>query len=197
MYLIPTAEVPVTNIYKNKILKLEDLPIRFVAHTPCFRSEAGSYGKDTRGIMRQHQFEKVELVQIVEAQDSSDALEALTSDAEMILQQLELPYRVVSLCTGDLGFSSSKTYDLEVWVPSQETYREISSCSNFKEFQARRMKARWKDPSSNKNEFVHSLNGSGLAVGRALLAIMENYQQQDGKIIVPDALRPYMKKDFI
>ena len=147
--------------------------------------------------MRQHQFEKVELVQIVEAQDSSDALEALTSDAEMILQQLELPYRVVSLCTGDLGFSSSKTYDLEVWVPSQETYREISSCSNFKEFQARRMKARWKDPSSNKNEFVHSLNGSGLAVGRALLAIMENYQQQDGKIIVPDVLRPYMKKDFI
>lgn len=197
LYLTSTAEVPVTNLIRNEILESKELPKKWVCHTPSFRSEAGSYGKDTRGIMRQHQFEKVELVQIVEAQDSSDALEALTSDAEMILQQLELPYRVVSLCTGDLGFSSSKTYDLEVWVPSQETYREISSCSNFKEFQARRMKARWKDPSSNKNEFVHSLNGSGLAVGRALLAIMENYQQQDGKIIVPDALRPYMKKDFI
>ena len=197
LYLTSTAEVPVTNLIRNEILESKELPKKWVCHTPSFRSEAGSYGKDTRGIMRQHQFEKVELVQIVEAQDSSDALEALTSDAEMILQQLELPYRVVSLCTGDLGFSSSKTYDLEVWVPSQETYREISSCSNFKEFQARRMKARWKDPSTNKNEFVHSLNGSGLAVGRALLAIMENYQQQDGKIIVPDALRPYMKKDFI
>ena len=197
LYLTSTAEVPVTNLIRNEILESKELPKKWVCHTPSFRSEAGSYGKDTRGIMRQHQFEKVELVQIVEAQESSEALENLTFDAEEILQILNLPYRVVSLCTGDLGFSSSKTYDLEVWIPSQSKYREISSCSNFKDFQSRRMKARWKNPSTNKNEFVHTLNGSGLAVGRTLLAIIENYQEEDGKISIPEALRAYMQKDFI
>ena len=196
-YLTSTAEVPVTNLIRDEILESKELPKKWVTHTPCFRSEAGSYGKDTKGIMRLHQFEKVELVQVVEALDSSDALEELTSHAEGILQKLDLPYRVVSLCTGDLGFSSAKTYDLEVWVPSQKTYREISSCSNFKDFQARRMKARWKNPETNQTEFVHTLNGSGLAAGRTLLAIMENYQLEDGKIAIPAALKDYMKKDFI
>ena len=197
LYLTSTAEVPVTNLIRNEILESKELPKKWVCHTPSFRSEAGSYGKDTRGIMRQHQFEKVELVQVVEAQDSSDALEELTSDAEEILQKLKLPYRVVSLCAGDLGFSSSKTYDIEVWIPSQKKYREISSCSNFKDFQSRRMKARWKNPSTKKNEFVHTLNGSGLAVGRTLLAIMENYQEEDGKIVIPEALRTLMQIDTI
>ena len=197
LYLTSTAEVPVTNLIRNEILESKELPKKWVCHTPSFRSEAGSYGKDTRGIMRQHQFEKVELVQVVEAQDSSDALEELTSDAEEILQKLKLPYRVVSLCAGDLGFSSSKTYDIEVWIPSQKKYREISSCSNFKDFQSRRMKARWKNPSTKKNEFVHTLNGSGLAVGRTLLAIMENYQEEDGKIVIPEVLRTLMQKDNI
>ena len=197
LYLTSTAEVPVTNLIRNEILESKELPKKWVCHTPSFRSEAGSYGKDTRGIMRQHQFEKVELVQVVEAQDSTDALEELTSDAEEILQKLNLPYRVVSLCAGDLGFSSSKTYDIEVWIPSQKKYREISSCSNFKDFQSRRMKARWKNPSTKKNEFVHTLNGSGLAVGRTLLAIMENYQEEDGKIVIPEALRTLMQKDTI
>jgi len=196
-YLTSTAEVPVTNLIRDEILESKELPKKWVAHTPCFRSEAGSYGKDTKGIMRLHQFEKVELVQVVEALDSSDALEELTSHAEGILQKLDLPYRVVSLCTGDLGFSSAKTYDLEVWIPSQKTYREISSCSNFKDFQARRMKARWKNPETNQTEFVHTLNGSGLAAGRTLLAIMENYQLEDGKIAIPAVLKDYMKKDFI
>lgn len=197
LYLTSTAEVPVTNLIRNEILESKELPKKWVCHTPSFRSEAGSYGKDTRGIMRQHQFEKVELVQVVEAQDSTDALEELTSDAEEILQKLNLPYRVVSLCAGDLGFSSSKTYDIEVWIPSQKKYREISSCSNFKDFQSRRMKARWKNPSTKKNEFVHTLNGSGLAVGRTLLAIMENYQEEDGKIVIPEVLRTLMQKDNI
>ena len=197
LYLTSTAEVPVTNLIRDEILESKELPKKWVCHTPSFRSEAGSYGKDTRGIMRQHQFEKVELVQVVEAQDSTDALEELTSDAEEILQKLNLPYRVVSLCAGDLGFSSSKTYDIEVWIPSQKKYREISSCSNFKDFQSRRMKARWKNPSTKKNEFVHTLNGSGLAVGRTLLAIMENYQEEDGKIVIPEALRTLMQKDTI
>ncbi len=197
LYLTSTAEVPVTNLIRNEILESKELPKKWVCHTPSFRSEAGSYGKDTRGIMRQHQFEKVELVQVVEAQDSTDALEELTSDAEEILQKLNLPYRVVSLCAGDLGFSSSKTYDIEVWIPSQKKYREISSCSNFKDFQSRRMKARWKNPSTKTNEFVHTLNGSGLAVGRTLLAIMENYQEEDGKIVIPEALRTLMQKDTI
>ncbi len=197
LYLTSTAEVPVTNLIRNEILESKELPKKWVCHTPSFRSEAGSYGKDTRGIMRQHQFEKVELVQVVEAQDSTDALEELTSDAEEILQKLNLPYRVVSLCAGDLGFSSSKTYDIEVWIPSQKKYREISSCSNFKDFQSRRMKARWKNPSTKTNEFVHTLNGSGLAVGRTLLAVMENYQEEDGKIVIPEALRTLMQKDTI
>jgi len=192
LYLIPTAEVPVTNIVRDTIIDADAMPRKYVAHTPCFRSEAGSYGKDTRGMIRQHQFEKVELVQVVRAEDSAQALEELTGHAEAILQKLELPYRVVSLCTGDLGFSAAKTYDLEVWLPSQDTYREISSCSNFRDFQARRMQARWRNPDSGKPELVHTLNGSGLAVGRTLLAIMENYQQADGAIVVPDALRHAM-----
>jgi seryl-tRNA synthetase len=192
-YLIPTAEVPVTNLVRDQIIDAGRLPIKRVAHTPCFRREAGSYGKDTRGMIRQHQFEKVELVQVVHPDRSYDALEELTNHAENILQRLELPYRVVSLCTGDLGFSSAKTYDLEVWVPSQKLYREISSCSNFEAFQARRMRARFKQPDSNKGtEAVHTLNGSGLAVGRALVAVMENYQNRDGSITIPDALRRYM-----
>jgi seryl-tRNA synthetase len=191
-YLIPTAEVPVTNLVRGTIIEDDAMPRRFVAHTPCFRSEAGSYGKDTRGMIRQHQFEKVELVQVVRPQDSYEALEALTGHAETILQRLELPYRVVALCSGDIGFSSAKTYDLEVWLPGQKKYREISSCSNFEAFQARRMQARWRNPQTGKPELLHTLNGSGLAVGRTLVAVMENYQQGDGSIRVPDALQRYM-----
>ena len=191
-YLIPTAEVPVTNLVRGTITEDDAMPLRFVAHTPCFRSEAGSYGKDTRGMIRQHQFEKVELVQVVRPQDSYEALETLTGHAESILQRLELPYRVVALCTGDIGFSSAKTYDLEVWLPGQQKYREISSCSNFEAFQARRMQARWRNPQTGKPELVHTLNGSGLAVGRTLVAVMENYQQADGSIRIPAALQGYM-----
>jgi seryl-tRNA synthetase len=191
LYLIPTAEVPVTNLVRDTILEADELPLKMVAHTPCFRREAGSYGRDTRGMIRQHQFEKVELVQIVQAADSDAALEQLTGHAEAILQLLELPYRKVVLCGGDLGFSAAKTYDLEVWLPAQDTYREISSCSNFESFQARRMLARVRS-GSNKPELVHTVNGSGLAVGRTLVAVMENYQQADGSIVVPQVLRPYM-----
>ena len=190
-YLIPTAEVPVTNLVRDTISPAESLPKRFVAHTPCFRSEAGSYGRDTRGMIRQHQFDKVELVQITRPEDSMQALEDLTNQAESILQRLELPYRKVLLCTGDMGFGSSKTYDLEVWLPAQNTYREISSCSNMGDFQARRMQARFKS-GQGKPELVHTLNGSGLAVGRTCVAILENYQQADGSVAVPKALRPYM-----
>ena len=192
LYLIPTAEVPVTNFVAGNIVEADQLPMRFVAHTPCFRSEAGSYGKDTRGMIRQHQFEKVELVQVVKPEDSMAALEELTGHAETILKMLGLAYRKVVLCGGDLGFASTKTYDLEVWLPGQNTYREISSCSNMTDFQARRMKARWRNPETGKPELVHTLNGSGLAVGRTLIAIMENYQQADGSIRIPDVLRPYM-----
>lgn len=191
-YLIPTAEVPVTNIVRDTITEDASLPLKFVAHTPCFRSEAGSYGRDVRGLIRQHQFEKVELVQIVRPEDSAAAHEELTAHAEKVLQLLDLPYRKVNLCTGDLGFSSTKTYDLEVWLPSQQTYREISSCSNFGDFQARRLQARWRNPATGKPELVHTLNGSGLAVGRTLLALMENHQQADGSVLIPEALRPYM-----
>ncbi len=191
-YLIPTAEVPVTNLVRERILEPEELPLRLVAHTPCFRSEAGSYGQDTRGMIRQHQFEKVELVQVVRPEDSYRALEELTAHAEAVLQRLELPYRVVALCTGDLGFAAAKTYDLEVWLPAQGRYREISSCSNFEAFQARRMKARWRNPETGRPEPVHTLNGSGLAVGRTLVAVMEHYQEADGRIRVPEALRPYL-----
>ncbi len=191
-YLIPTAEVPVTNIVRDVIVEANDMPRKFACHTPCFRSEAGSYGKDTRGMIRQHQFEKVELVQVVRPQDSYQALEELTNHAETVLQRLELPYRVMTLCTGDMGFSATKTYDIEVWLPGQKKYREISSCSNFEDFQARRMQARWRNPETGKPELVHTLNGSGLAVGRTLVAIMENYQQADGTISVPSALRAYM-----
>jgi seryl-tRNA synthetase len=191
-YLIPTAEVPLTNLVRDSILDADSLPRRLVAHTPCFRSEAGSYGRDTRGMIRQHQFEKVELVQIVEAGQSMDALEQLTGHAEAILQRLELPYRVVALCAGDIGFGAAKTYDLEVWLPGQAAYREISSCSNFTDFQARRMQARRRSPETGRPELLHTLNGSGVAAGRALVAIMENYQQEDGSIRVPSALRPYM-----
>ena len=191
-FLIPTAEVPVTNIYAREIVSEEELPIRHVCHTPCFRSEAGSYGKDTRGMIRQHQFEKVELVQLVRPEHSWDALEELTGHAETVLQRLELPYRVVTLCGGDLGFSSAKTYDLEVWLPGQNQYREISSCSNFESFQARRMQARWRNSSTSKPELLHTLNGSGLAIGRTLVALMENFQDANGSISVPDALRDYM-----
>lgn len=192
LYLIPTAEVPVTNLVRDKIVPAEQLPVKYVCHTPCFRSEAGSYGKDTRGMIRQHQFEKVELVQLVSPEKSYEALEQLTSHAERILQKLELPYRVVALCTGDMGFSSAKTYDLEVWLPGQQKYREISSCSNFEAFQARRLKARWRNPETGKPELLHTLNGSGLAVGRTLVAIMENYQTNEGKIQVPAILQPYL-----
>mgnify|MGYP001819871780 FL=1 len=191
-YLIPTAEVPVTNLVRDVIVDADDMPRRWVAHTPCFRSEAGSYGKDTRGMIRQHQFEKVEMVQAVRADDSTRALEELTGHAEAILQKLGLAYRVVTLCTGDIGFSSMKTYDLEVWLPGQGKYREISSCSNFGDFQARRLQARWRNPETGKPELVHTLNGSGLAVGRTLVAVMENYQDKDGKVRIPDALKPYM-----
>ncbi len=196
-YLIPTAEVPVTNIYRNEILKEEDLPIYYTAYTPCFRREAGSYGKDTRGLIRQHQFNKVELVKFVKPEDSYNELESLTRDAEDILQKLELPYRVVALCTGDLGFAASKTYDLEVWLPAQQRYREISSCSNFTDFQARRANIRFKREGKKGTEFVHTLNGSGLATGRTLVAILENYQQRDGSVIIPDVLRPYMGVEVI
>lgn len=192
LYLIPTAEVPVTNIVRDTISTADQLPLKFVAHTPCFRSEAGSHGRDVRGLIRQHQFEKVELVQIVKPEDSAQAHETLTGHAEAILQALKLPYRKVVLCTGDLGFSSSKTYDLEVWLPSQQTYREISSCSNFHDFQARRLQARWRNPETGKPELVHTLNGSGLAVGRTLLAVMENYQDEQGRVVIPEVLRPYM-----
>lgn len=191
-YLIPTAEVPVTNIVRDEIIDNDYMPRKFVCHTPCFRSEAGSYGRDTRGMIRQHQFEKVEMVQVVKPSESYEALETLTGHAEAILQKLELPYRVVTLCAGDMGFSAAKTYDIEVWLPAQDTYREISSCSNFEDFQARRMKARWRNPETGKPELVHTLNGSGLAVGRTLVAVMENYQQADGSIKIPEALRAYM-----
>ena len=192
LYLIPTAEVPVTNLARDRIFDSAELPLKFVCHTPCFRSEAGSYGKDTRGMIRMHQFEKVELVQLVDPAGSYETLEQLTGHAEAILQRLGLPYRVVNLCGGDLGFSSAKTYDLEVWMPGQGRYREISSCSNFEAFQARRLKARFRNPDSGKPELLHTLNGSGLAVGRTLVAIMENYQREDGSITVPEVLRPYM-----
>ncbi len=191
-YLIPTAEVPITNIVRDTILEAGYMPRKYVCHTPCFRSEAGSYGKDTRGMIRQHQFEKVELVQIVAPKDSYKAHEELTGHAEEVLKRLELPYRVMALCTGDMGFSAAKTYDLEVWLPGQQKYREISSCSNFEDFQARRMQARWRNPETGKPELVHTLNGSGLAVGRTLVAIMENYQEADGSIRIPPALKPYL-----
>jgi len=191
-YLIPTAEVPLTNLVRDSILRTDELPKKFIAHTPCYRSEAGSYGKDTRGIIRQHQFEKVELVHIVKPDESYDALEELTLNAESILIKLGLPYRVVLLCAGDSSFASAKTYDIEVWLPSQERYREISSCSNCEAFQARRMKARWRNEQTGQNEFVHTLNGSGLAIGRTLIAILENYQQEDGTITVPEVMLPYM-----
>jgi len=191
-YLIPTAEVPVTNLARDAIFEADELPKRYVAHTPCFRSEAGSYGQDTRGMIRQHQFEKVELVHFVAAEDSMAALETLTGHAEAILQKLELPYRVVALCAGDVGFGSAKTYDIEVWLPGQKKYREISSCSNYNDFQARRMMARRRNPESGKPELIHTLNGSGVAAGRALIAVMENYQNADGSIRVPAALQRYM-----
>jgi seryl-tRNA synthetase len=191
-YLIPTAEVPVTNIVRDVILENDQVPRKFVCHTPCFRSEAGSYGKDTRGMIRQHQFEKVELVQVVRPEESYAAHEALTAHAEKILQKLELPYRTVVLCTGDMGFSSAKTYDIEVWLPGQQKYREISSCSNFEDFQARRLQARWRNLKTGKPELVHTLNGSGLAVGRTLVAILENYQEPDGHVRIPRVLAPYL-----
>jgi seryl-tRNA synthetase len=196
-YLIPTAEVPVTNIHRDEILKEADLPLYYTAYTPCFRREAGSYGKDTRGLIRQHQFNKVELVKFVKPEDSYDELEKLTADAEDILQRLGLPYRVVTLCTGDIGFSSAKTYDLEVWLPGQNRYREISSCSNFVDFQARRANIRFKRDGKKGTEFLHTLNGSGLAIGRTLVAVLENYQQKDGSVVVPPVLRPYMGMDRI
>jgi seryl-tRNA synthetase len=191
LYLIPTAEYPVTNFVRDEIVALEKLPLKFVCHTPCFRSEAGSYGKDTRGMIRQHQFDKVELVQIAHPQKSYELLEQLTAHAEAVLKNFELPYRVVTLCTGDMGFAAAKTYDIEVWLPGQQAYREISSCSNFEAFQARRMQARFRNE-KGKTEFVHTLNGSGLAVGRTLVAVLENYQNADGSVAVPAALRPYM-----
>tara|TARA_B100000482_G_scaffold8856_1_gene6664 strand:- start:259 stop:1533 length:1275 start_codon:yes stop_codon:yes gene_type:complete len=196
-YLASTAEVPVTNLFRDEILDSNMLPAKFVCHTPCFRSEAGSYGQDTKGIMRLHQFEKVELVQAVEDKDSDNSLEELTGHAEEILKRLELPYRVVSLCSGDIGFSAAKTYDIEVWTPSQNKYREISSCSNFRDFQARRMKARWKNPSTNKTELLNTLNGSGLALSRTVLAIIENFQQKDGSIAIPEALKDYFGSNKI
>jgi len=193
LYLIPTAEVPATNLVANSILEAAELPLKVVCHTPCFRSEAGSYGRDTRGMIRQHQFDKVELVQVVRPEDSDAALDALTGHAEKVLQLLELPYRTMALCGGDMGFSATRTYDLEVWLPGQQKFREISSCSNTRDFQARRMQARWRNPETGKPEPVHTLNGSGLAVGRALIAVMENYQREDGSITVPDVLKPYMR----
>ena len=196
-FLIPTAEVPVTNIVRDVIIDTDDMPRKYVCHTPCFRSEAGSYGKDTRGMIRQHQFEKVELVQVVKPDASYQAHEELTAHAEEVLKRLQLPYRVMALCSGDMGFSAAKTYDLEVWLPGQGKYREISSCSNFEAFQARRMKARWRNPETGKPELVHTLNGSGLAVGRTLVAVMENYQEADGSIVVPEVLRSYTGFDVI
>jgi seryl-tRNA synthetase len=196
-YLIPTAEVPVTNIHRDEILKEADLPIYYTAYTPCFRREAGSYGKDTRGLIRQHQFNKVEMVKFVKPEDSYAELEKLTDNAEDLLRKLDLPYRVVALCTGDLGFSSAKTYDLEVWLPGQNKYREISSCSNFEDFQARRANIRFKREGKKGTEFVHTLNGSGLAIGRTVVAVLENYQQKDGSVVVPEALRSYMGMDRI
>ncbi|QSX42460.1 serine--tRNA ligase [Shewanella cyperi] len=190
--LIPTAEVPLTNLARDTILDEDELPVKLTAHTPCFRSEAGSYGKDTRGLIRQHQFDKVEMVQLVKPEESMAALEAMTGHAEKVLQRLGLPYRTVALCTGDMGFGAAKTYDIEVWLPAQNTYREISSCSNVKDFQARRMQARYRDKADNKPVLLHTLNGSGLAVGRTLVAILENYQNSDGTVTVPEALRPYM-----
>ncbi len=197
LYLIPTAEVSVTNIHRNEILSEKELPIYYTAHTPCFRREAGSYGKDVRGLIRQHQFNKVELVKFVKPEDSYNELESLTKDAEDILQKLELPYRVIALCTGDLGFAASKTYDLEVWLPAQQKYREISSCSNFEDFQARRAAIRFKREGKKGTEFVHTLNGSSLAIGRTVIAILENYQQKDGSVVVPEGLKPYMGVDII
>ena len=196
-YLIPTAEVPLTNLVRDTILQTDELPKKFIAHTPCYRSEAGSYGKDTRGMIRQHQFEKVELVHIVKPEESYDTLEELTQNAESILIKLDLPYRVVLLCSGDSSFAAAKTYDIEVWLPSQDRYREISSCSNCEAFQARRMKARWKNEQTGQNEFVHTLNGSGLAVGRTLIAIVENYQQKDGTVTIPEVMRPYMRNQEV
>ncbi len=196
LYLIPTAEVPLTNLFRDEILREDQLPIYLMSYTPCYRREAGAYGKDIRGIIRQHQFDKVELVKIVKPEDSYEELEKLTQDAEDILKALELPYRVVLLCSGDLGFSSAKTYDIEVWFPSQNRYREVSSCSNCEDFQARRMNMRFKD-SQGRNRYVHTLNGSGLAVGRTLAAILENYQREDGSVVVPHALRDYLKLDII
>ncbi len=193
LYLIPTAEVPLTNLIRESILEEDELPIKMTAHTPCFRQEAGSYGKDTKGMIRQHQFEKVELVHIVKPNESYEALEELTKNAESILQKLNLPYRLMLLCSGDTGFSAAKTYDLEVWLPSQETYREISSCSNCESFQSRRMKARYKNSESKQTDYPHSLNGSGLAIGRTLIAVLENYQNEDGSVTIPDVLRPYMQ----
>ena len=197
LYLIPTAEVPLTNLFGDQIINIDTLPRKLVAHTPCFRSEAGSYGKDTKGLIRQHQFEKVELVQISTPEKSFDALESLTANAEQILQKLKLPYQVVSLSAGDIGFGSAFTYDLEVWLPGQNAYREISSCSLFGDFQARRMKARYKNPNTGNNEYLHTINGSGVAAGRALVAVLENYQQEDGTIKVPDVLISYMNKKII
>lgn len=197
LYLIPTAEVPVTNLHRGEILREDQLPICYTAYTPCFRREAGSYGKDVRGLIRQHQFNKVELVKFTKPEDSYDELEKLTRDAEEILQKLGLPYRVVVLCTGDMGFSSAKTYDIEVWLPGQNKYREISSCSNFEDFQARRASIRFKREGKKGTEFVHTLNGSGLAIGRTLVAVLENYQQKDGTVVVPEVLRPYMGTDVI
>ena len=191
-YLIPTAEVPVTNLVRDEIVDAAEMPLRFVAHTPCFRSEAGSHGKDTRGLIRQHQFEKVEMVQLVTPENSVQAHEDLTGHAENVLKELELPYRVVTLCSGDTGFSAVKTYDIEVWLPGQGSYREISSCSNFQDFQARRMKARWRNPETGKPELLHTLNGSGVAAGRALVAVLENGQQADGSVVIPKVLRPYL-----
>jgi seryl-tRNA synthetase len=192
LYLIPTAEVPLTNLHRGEILDGRRLPLRYTAYTPCFRSEAGSYGADVRGLIRQHQFDKVELVKFTAPDQSYDELESLTANAEQVLKRLELPYRTVLLCTGDIGFASAKTYDIEVWLPSQNMYREISSCSNTEAFQARRANIKFRPQGSGKAEFVHTLNGSGLAVGRTLIAILENFQQQDGSVVIPGALRPYM-----
>ena len=191
-YLVPTAEVPVTNIHQNEILPADGLPLYYAAYTPCFRKEAGSYGRETRGLIRQHQFNKVELVKFTTPETSYDELEKLLLDAEEVLKRLKIPYRVVSLCTGDLGFSAAKTYDIEVWLPGQESFREISSCSNFEDFQARRANIRYKTGVKEKSDYVHTLNGSGLAVGRTVVAILENYQQEDGSVIIPEVLRPYM-----
>jgi seryl-tRNA synthetase len=193
LYLIPTAEVPLTNLHRGEILDGRTLPLRYTAYTPCFRSEAGSYGADVRGLIRQHQFDKVELVKLTSPESSHDELEKLTADAEDVLKRLELPYRTMLLCTGDMGFASAKTYDIEVWLPSQDTYREISSCSNTEAFQARRANIRFRPEGTGKAEFVHTLNGSGLAVGRTLIAILENYQEADGSVTIPPALRPYMR----